>query len=157
MSPIPKVNMWCSLHYICLQETTEQVVQSGHKEFEGWISDGHHRSCLCESYDQNRWRAGFCYGPTEKRKYIWSTALVSLIRDIHNPKAFSLSPAMGSLLPLNPHGFSFCLNFPGRLYNLGRLGPCLNYWDVLDSQNMVADCFFPTQVSTVLIQFSVIM
>lgn len=31
-------NMWCSLHYICLQETTEQVVQSGHKEFEGWIS-----------------------------------------------------------------------------------------------------------------------
>lgn len=59
--------MLCSLHYICLRETTEQAVQSGHKEFEGWISDGHHRSFLCELYDQNLLRAGFCYGPTKKR------------------------------------------------------------------------------------------
>lgn len=60
------MNTWCSLHYICLQETTEQVVQFGHKEFEGWIFDGHHRSSLCVLYDQNLWRAGFCCGPTKK-------------------------------------------------------------------------------------------
>ena len=67
MSPVLKVNMWWSLHYICSQVTTEQVVRSGHKEFEGWISNGHHRSFPCALRDQSLWRAGFCYGPTTKR------------------------------------------------------------------------------------------
>ena len=99
--------MWCSLHYICLQETTEQVVQSGHKDSQGEfpmvIID---LACASHMIKIDGEQVSVMGLQKRDRKYIWSTALVPLIKGIHNPKAFSVSPAMGSLLPLNLHGFS---------------------------------------------------
>lgn len=150
MSPVLKVNTWCSLHYICLQETTEQVVQFGHKEFEGWISDGHHRSFLCVLYDQNLWTAGFCYGPTKKKrdtKFIWSSVLVPLSSTLTITKLFLILQqwsVSGLWIRMTFTFFRWHWSlFSHQTIQSWRGGLCLNSWHVLDPQYKVAGCFPP--------------